>query len=62
MTQVGLGLNKVLSDTDSKQGFVTLFNGMWVCVDLLCSVVARGGAGGGPCPPVFFLESNNRPV
>lgn len=39
MTQVGLGLNKVLSDTDSKQGFVTLFNGMWVCADLLCELV-----------------------
>ena len=39
MTQVGLGLNNVSTDTDSKQGFVTLFNGMWVCADLLCELL-----------------------
>ena len=26
------------------------------------SAVARGGAGGARAPPVFFLESKNRPV
>ena len=26
------------------------------------SAVARGGAGGGRAPPVFFLKSKNRPV
>ena len=26
------------------------------------SAVARGGAGGTRAPPVFFLESKNRPV
>jgi len=28
----------------------------------LGSAVARGGAGGARAPPVFFLESKNRPV
>ena len=28
----------------------------------LFSAVARGGAGGGRAPPVFFLKSKNRPV
>ena len=29
---------------------------------LIYSAVARGGAGGARAPPVFFLESKNRPV